>query len=496
MPIVKANRKLADWLWGSVFCVFFVLAVSAVAAGESVSKKDVLAGRIDAIVAEANADEATWAIEVVSLDTGETLYAKNARALLVPASNMKLFTTAAALERLGPDFTTKTSFYFDGTLGEDGALDGNVIIYGRGDPNISGRFTDKPTSIFEQVAASLKALGLREVRGNIVGDDSYFDSEYYGPWPEDESCKWYAARVSALSFNDNCVDIYVWPGASPGAKAKVAKSPKTSFVRVINRASTTSHRSNSAWISPVGDGTAVLVGGSIWSRKKEEVLYFPVESPPLYAATVFRETLEREGVKVAGKARTLGADHKSAVPPGAVPVVEHESLPLSEMIKVVNKRSQNLHAELLLKQVGLQAGEGPTFDGGAKAVRHFATRAGVRPDSVIINDGSGLSRTNRASADSIVQLLTFMDASKWSDAFRDSLAIPGVDNSLRTMSRAVPAGKVVGKTGSLKNVLAFSGYATAKSERLAFSIIVNGFEGDSSRIREARDRICRELARY
>jgi D-alanyl-D-alanine carboxypeptidase/D-alanyl-D-alanine-endopeptidase (penicillin-binding protein 4) len=496
MPLAIANKRLSNRLWLSAFCAVFVLAVSAVATGESVSKKEALARRIDSILAKANADEATWAVEVVSLDTGETLYEKNAHALLIPASNMKLFTTAAALDCLGPDFTTKTSFYFDGGLGEDGALDGNLIIYGRGDPNISGRFTGKPTTIFEQIASSLKSLDLREVCGDIVGDDSYFDSEYYGPWPQDESCKWYAARVSALSFNDNCIDIYVWPGASPGARAKVAKSPQTSFVRVINKASTTSHRSNSAWASPVADGTAILVGGSIWSRKKEEVLYFPVESPPLYAATVFKETLEREGVSVEGKARTLGADRKSAVPPGAVPVVEHGSLPLSEMIKVVNKRSQNLHAELILKLVGLRAGEGPTFDGGAKAVRDFATKAGVNPGSVIINDGSGLSRMNRASAHSIVQLLKFMDASKWSDAFRDSLAIPGVDNSVRTMSRAVPTGKVVGKTGSLKNVLAFSGYATAKSERLAFSIIVNGFEGDSSRIREARDRICRELARY
>lgn len=478
------------------FCAVLVLAVSAVAVGESVSRKETLARRIDSILAQANADEATWAVEVVSLDTGETLYAKNARALLVPASNMKLFTTAAALERLGPDFTTKTSFYFDGTLGEDGALDGNLIIYGRGDPNISGRFADKPTSIFEEIVASLKALGLREVRGDVIGDDSYFDSDYYGPWPEDESSKWYAARVSALSFNDNCIDIYVWPGDAPGARAKIAKSPQTSFVRVINKASTTRKRNKSAWISPVGDGTAILVGGDICSRKKEEVLYFAVESPALYAATVFKETLERAGVKVAGKARALGPDHKSAVPPGASPVGEHESLPLSEIIKVVNKRSQNLHAELLLKRVGLQAGEGPTFEGGARAVRDFATRAGVNPNSVIINDGSGLSRTNRASAHAIVQLLTFMDASKWNDEFRESLAIPGVDNSLRTMSRTVPAGKVVGKTGSLKHVLAFSGYATAKSERLAFSIIVNGFEGDSSRIREARDRICRELARY
>jgi len=486
------NRKVAVL----IFCWLIVLALPAAGAGDNFSKKEQLARRIDSILAEAHADGCNWAIEVVSLGSGEPLYKRNAELLMIPASNMKLFTTAAALYYLGPDFTVKTSFYFKGKLKRDGVLDGDVIIYGRGDPNISGRFTGEPTAIFQAVIESLKTLGLREVHGDIVGDDSYFDSQYYGPWPRDESHKWYAARVSALSFNDNCVDIYVRPGPSVGSRPEVIQSPRTSYVRVINKASTTNQKGNAVWISPSGSTSSILVGGKIWSKKEEKELWFPVDLPALYAATVFEETLQANGISVSGRARGLGTNHKSAVPQGADPVVEYESLPLSEIIKVVNKRSQNLHAELLLKQIGLRAGAGPTFDGGSKAVHDFVCWTGIPQESVIVYDGSGLSRLNRASAHSLVELLKFMHERGCRDPFRDSLAVVGVDESLQEMAKTVPSEKVAGKTGSLKGVLAFSGYAEGESQRLAFSIIANGFEKEPSRIRQVRDRIVRELARY
>ena len=473
----------------------FVLSINVIpftAFAESSPKKSPLAGKIDSILEKA---DGTWGVEVVSLKTGRTLYERNAHALMIPASNMKLFATAAALSYLGPDFTVKTSFYFDGKLDKKGVLHGNLIIYGRGDPNISGRFTDTPTSIFEDIAKSLKSAGLRKVAGDIVGDDSFFDAQYYGPWPAGESHKWYTARVSALSFNDNCIDFYVSPGKSPGAKAKVVQSPRTSYARVSNKTTTTSDKNNNVWVSPLHDGKAILVGGKIWTGKEVEELWFPVKSPPLYTATVFRETLERAGIKVQGKARTI-KDHASEVPKGARPIAEYESLPLSEMIKVINKRSQNLHAELLLKHIGLRRAYGPTFDGGTKAVDEFARETGIDPKSIVIQDASGLSRSNRASADAVVRLLRFMHESKWKDVFRDSLAVAGIDKSLKKMVWAVPEGSVLAKTGSLKRVLALSGYAEGKTEKVAFSIIVNDFKEDTARIRRTRDRICAELIRH
>ncbi|MBI5115476.1 D-alanyl-D-alanine carboxypeptidase/D-alanyl-D-alanine-endopeptidase [Candidatus Poribacteria bacterium] len=454
-----------------------------------------MARRIDSILAQARGDKTKWAVEVVSLDTGDTLYQKNPHQLMIPASNIKLFTTAAALYYLGPGFTTRTSFYYDGPVSAEGVLKGNLIVYGRGDPNISGRFTDKPTTIFEQAAASLKSLGLRQVQGDVIGDDSYFDAQYYGPWSPEHSRKWYAARVSALSFNDNCTDLCVSP-SKPGQKARISQAPWTSYPRVINNASTTSSKNGSVWISPGGDGSAVVVSGKIWSRKKAEVLFFPVESPSLYAATVFKETLARSGIKVSGKARALDASHKSAVPRGALPVYEYESLPLSEMIKVVNKRSQNLHAELILKQVGYQSRFGPTFEGGASAVENFVGAANIDRDSVIICDGSGLSTQNRASAHSFVQLLRFMDTSAWSEPFRESLAIVGTDRTVRSLAPVVPHGSILAKTGSLKNAISLSGYADGKTERLAFSIIANDFKGDQFRIKQIRNKICKELVNY
>lgn len=472
---------------------FLLSFLPFIAFAEEPPKTSQLSEKINAILEKA---DGTWAVEVVSLKTGETLYEKNSRTAMIPASNMKLFTTAAALFYLGPDFTVKTSFYFDGNLDKQGVLHGNLIIYGRGDPNISGRFTDTPTTIFETIAESLKASGLRTIDGDIVGDDSYFDGEYYGPWPAEESYKWYAARVSALSFNDNCIDLYVSPGKSPGARAHVVQSPKTSYVRVSNKVTTTSKKNNEAWISPLHGGTGILVGGKISSGKEVQELWFPVQSPPLYTSTVFKETLERAGIKVTGTARRVGDDHASEVPYGAKPIYEHTSLPLSESIKVINKRSQNLHAELLLKQLGLHKGSGPTFDGGVQVVRDFVRKIGIDSKDIAIHDASGLSRSNRLSAHAIAQLLQIMYESKWSNAFRDSLAVAGVDKSLEKMVRSVPEGSVQAKTGSLKNVLSLSGFADGKTETLAFSIIVNGFEEETSRIRHARDRICAELIQY
>ncbi len=474
----------------------FALALPAAIEAKESPRKESLTEKIEAILELEKAGGGTWAVEVVSLDTGATLCEMNSRRSMLPASNMKLFTTAAALYYLGPNFMTKTSLYFDGELDANGTLDGDLIVYGRGDPNISGRFQDSPTSIFEDLARTLKEKGLKKITGDIVGDDSYFDNQYYGPWEPKEKHKWYTARVSALSFNDNCIDIYVTPGAKPGAKAKVVKSPRTSYARAIGRVSTTASKKNEVWVSPLGNGRDILVGGKIWSGKPVEELWFPVESPPLYAATVFREALEREGIKVSGKSRALGDDHDTAVPKGASSALEHESLPLSEMIKIVNKRSQNLHAELLLKHIGLRHVGEPTFEGGTKAVDAFIRKIGIAPGAVVIEDGSGLCRQNRASAHSIIQLLRHMDTGENADVFRDSLAISGVDRSLKGMTWIAPREKIKAKTGWLKGALALSGYVDGKTQRLAFSIIVNDYTADSMRVRRARDRICAELARY
>jgi D-alanyl-D-alanine carboxypeptidase/D-alanyl-D-alanine-endopeptidase (penicillin-binding protein 4) len=166
------------------------------------------------------------------------------------------------------------------------------------------------------------------------------------------------------------------------------------------------------------------------------------------------------------------------------------------MIKVVNKRSQNLHAELILKQIGLHSGFGPTFEGGASAVEDFVDAAEIDRDSVIIYDGSGLSTQNRASAHSFVQLLRFMETSVWSEPFRESLAVVGTDRTLRSLAPVVPRGSILAKTGSLKNAISLSGYANGKTERLAFSIIANDFKGDQFQIKQVRNKICKELVNY
>ncbi|RJP24259.1 MAG: D-alanyl-D-alanine carboxypeptidase/D-alanyl-D-alanine-endopeptidase [Candidatus Abyssobacteria bacterium SURF_5] len=480
----------------NVFILFFLLILTASSGiAAETSSFETLAARIDSILGEV-AENCTIAVKVVSLDSGETVYERNARRLMVPASNTKLFTTAAALNYLGPDFTVNTSFYLRGDIDERGNLDGDLIIYGRGDPNISGRFTEHPTEIFDQVVDDLKSLGLREIKGDIIGDDSYFDSCYYGPWPAADSQKWYAARVSALSFNDNCIDICVVPGNAPGQKPRIKESPESSYARIINQANTTSRRNNSVWAASGGGSSDVQLRGRIWMGKKEELLNVPVETPALFTATVFKESLQRKGIKVHGRARELEEELGSAVPPGLDPIINWRSLPFSEMIKVVNKRSQNLHAELLLKQIGLRTGRGASFEGGTRAIHEFTQKIGLPVEDIDLHDGSGLCRTNQVTVHSVTGLLEYMDKSPWRSVYRESLATVGSDESLQSMVTMVPPGRVMGKTGSLKGVFAFSGYADGETENFAFSIVANGLKNGSYSLKRARDRICRELVRY
>jgi D-alanyl-D-alanine carboxypeptidase/D-alanyl-D-alanine-endopeptidase (penicillin-binding protein 4) len=481
-----------------------------------------LVKRVDSILAGPDLTRGFWGIEVVSLDTGKILYSQNADKLFTPASNTKLFTTAAALALIGPNYTSRTTVETTGTLDKYGRLNGDLVLVGRGDPNLSGRElpynlrtqrNDHPIQVLEQLADELVQKNIKYVDGDIVADDSYFAFERYGEgWSQDDLVLSDGAPVSALTINDNVVFVNILPADRPGERAFVSITPFADYYRVDNRIITT----------PAGTGRKIFMNrepGStlltLWGNMPlddagaNEAL--ALEDPAEFAAALFHQLLEKRGIVVYGKQRTRhtelaslstltvtataparGGDEGSrSLTMQPLILASHESKPLIEDVQVINKVSQNLHAELLLRLLGREKGAAGTVEGGLEVLRGFLNQAGVSSDEFVFYDGSGLSRQNLVSPHAVLQLLRYAASQSWGSSFRGTLPVAGVDGSLaQRLVNLDPRAKVYAKTGSLGGVKALSGYATtAQGQQVAFSILSNNFNLPSKRVTDTIDSI-------
>jgi PBP4 family serine-type D-alanyl-D-alanine carboxypeptidase len=438
-------------------------------------------------------------VAVYSVDRGVPLYLRDADRSLLPASNMKLYTTAAALDRLGPDFQYTTSLYADGPVLPGGTLDGDLILAGRGDPSISGRFFgDSVTYVFDKFADELRRAGVRRVTGRLIGDASYFDDELTAPgWEIGNLLWWYGARANALSFNDNVVTIEIRPGASAGAPVDVSFHPRTDGLQVANRAVTSGGRGGRS----IGIGRRPDIDGyEIWGRIPlggAPVRYVvAVEDPAAFALSVMRSRLERAGISVSGRDQVVY--HRDQLPrrPRRL-VASHVSPRLGELVRVVNKRSQNFFAEQILKTLGAVVEEKGSFAEGGEVVRDLLRGFGISTRLVAIADGSGLSRNNIVTARVTSELLVAMRSHPLFDHFYDSLLIAGEEGDPRRFDSPAAIGNIHTKTGTLRSVSALSGYATTlDGELLAFSIITNGMPGGKGASIALEDAIAEALAGY
>ena len=412
----------------------------------------------------------------------------NADKPLKPASNMKIFTTVTGLELLGADHQYSTRLISTGAL-EKGAIVGDMIVRGTGDPNISGRFHDgDPVFLFRHWARKLKELGLREISGNLVADDSYFDNvRFLAGWNPKDRGKPFSAQVSPLSLNDNCVEIRVVPGAV-GKPAKVELSPASSFVTVSGAPGTVSGK-KAAVIAGSVDGKKISIKGTIGTGAKEwRSGPIAIDDPALFFVHSFAAVLKKEGIKLRGDIVRLG---ETDVPGGgSVPgktvsavekiLLEHNSR-LEVDIPVINKGSQNLHAELLLKTVGKKIkGEG-SVAGGGKAVSRMLDNLGIAKKGLVVADGSGLSHNNRVTARQLVSILNGVRSKPYYELFWKSLPVAGVDGTLkkRFTSKKSLVGNVFAKTGYIRGVSALSGFVRKGKTVWSFSILCNSFPGKS-----------------
>ncbi|HKV28981.1 MAG TPA: D-alanyl-D-alanine carboxypeptidase/D-alanyl-D-alanine-endopeptidase [Candidatus Acidoferrales bacterium] len=459
--------------------------------------------RVDSALAIPVVQKSFIGVLITDAATGKTLYELNADRYFTPASNTKLFTTTLAMAMLGPDYRFRTTIETHGTLDAAGRLRGDLTLVGRGDPDFSNRRipydaknpidgpSNKPLA---ELVDAIVAKGVREIDGDILGDDSYLP---YEPFPEG----WavgdmpfdYGAAVSAICFDDNGLDVKVTPGDHVGAPAWVAVEPWPGYDVYAYSITTGAASSQPDFNTVENPGSKpFLVLGSIPLGHPPMDLAMAMPDPADYTAHVLKQMLLARGIRITGDARAVHAPPPSEGmpfdPQGALTkaasstaetntlvLVEHQSPPLIEIVRVLNKVSENLHAEILLRTVAKEKSGVGSLSAGLKLEQQFLTSIGVPLGDVLVNDGSGLSRQNLVTPRAVVALLEYDQRQVWGDAYLSTLPVAGIDGTLDNRMKGTPAeGRIQAKTGSVEHTQAISGFATTlHGEHLIFSMFDN-----------------------
>lgn len=465
----------------------------------SVNSLSELRDQLDDYFNDPNFSDAFIGVLVKSQKTGEVIYKRNADKLFIPASNMKLFTSSAALILLGENYQYETNLFVNGKI-KKGVLQGDLIVQGSGDPSISGRFYDgNVTKVFENWADSLKAKGIWAISGNIFGDDSLFDNVGLGKgWELDYESEWYAAPSGALSFNDNTVEIKVEP-TDPNFPAKITVTPDTKYVTVSSKVITVEGEpEDHITISRLRGTNLISITGEIKKGADPYVDRISISDPTMYFLTVMKEVFEKKGIVVKGRVGTIETSDKPISYDDLTPVLVHRSLPLRILVKELNKNSNNFYAEQILKTIGSEIYNYGSVEEGVRACKEIFNTMGINTENMVMADGSGLSRLDLVTPRQIVNLLSYMAKSEVFDEFYDSLPIAGVDGTLiDRMKKSSAENNVHAKAGYNNNISSLSGYLTTVSgERLIFSIIINNFLAPPALANYIVDSVCNRLVNF
>lgn len=467
---------------------------------------------------------AEWGVLAVSLDSGDTLVALDAARPLAPASNLKLLTTAVALHHLGPDFRWQTLLVSEAPI-VDGVLTGDLVVYGTGDPGLAERLHDSEDEPFRQLAEQLAERGVRRVAGRLLGDGTFFEGPVRLPqWDAADLNDWFAAASPALGYAENVVQFRI-EAARPGQAPIVHLDPGHGGMRVRNEARTSAGRARRPlWLEREDPLEPVRVTGEIAQTGGDVYRTMTVQDPVVWAAHAMEAALDERGITVEGGVGRVasaaaspltprgifatgrateatgrateatgpaGAATASAQAPGAVPRVlaSFRSPPLSAALEVVNQRSHNLYADMILKTVGrVVLGDG-SFSGGARVAEQFAVHElGIAPAEVRVLDGSGLADGNRLSARALVRTVEWATSSAHANVFEASLPAAGTRQLNRRMRRTAAADNLRAKTGTIAGVSALSGIVrTRDGEQIAFSIVGNGLRSPWAAKRSVED---------
>lgn len=459
-------------------CLVFAAAVLG-AVPSTAQAPPTLQEQIDGIFAEPEYTRALVAFEVRDLETGQVLASRDPRRLVQPASTLKLVVTAAALDAFGPERRFATTLETAARVDEAGRLLGDLYLVGGGDMGLSDRFgAERSSEGLEQLAEALAAAGVRRVEGRVIGHDGLFDVERHPEgWDWDDLVWSYGAAVSALSFADNSAHLRARTGSRVGAPLRLERDPVSEYYEVVSTATTGPRRSRPELelARRLGSNRIELsgtwpLGAAPWKGS------VALEDPPLYAATVLAEILARRGVAVSAPPATS----RDPLPEGRRVIARHAGPPLGELLAELNKESLNLHAEVLLRLLGVEAVGVGSAEAGREAVEAFLEARGVDTEGWSLRDASGLSEGDLVTAGGLVDLLVAMDRHPDAGVYLDSLPVAGVDGTLeRRLRRPATRRRVRAKTGTLRHVHALAGYATtAWGSRRVFCVVLNHYTGD------------------
>ena len=460
---------------------------------------------------EPAARHAAWGIEVAEARSGRRLFQLNADSHFIPASTVKLFVSALALTRLGPDYRFETLVTAPEAPDAEGRISGDVTLVGKGDPTVSGRqfpyrkgpATGNPLAPLEDLADQMLARGVRIIEGDIVGDDSAYVWEPYADgWSQDDLLWDYGAPVSALPFNESAIAVTVQPAAVEGQPPSIFFAFPPTTLELVNRITTAAGGPSRLFVHRLPGSGARVLWGSLSKTSPPQKLNLALDDPALTAASLFAGALRRRGIQITGQARARhlmpwerpGPGEAAGMPPPATSVVARRlSPPLLELLRVLNKDSNNLYAEVVLREVGRTRRNAGTAAAGLLELEAFLTACGIPAGSYSFDDGSGLSRRNLASPSAVTALLACMHRSDYRADWISTLAAAAQDGTLESRFRNSPgSGRIRAKTGALAHSSALSGYVLGEvdgGEDVVFSILVNNHTARSAQVRAVIDRI-------
>lgn len=442
---------------------------------------------------------AHWGVQIESLTTGEVWYKRNSEKMFMPASNEKIPTTAVALISLGPDYKFRTQFYYSGEI-VDSVLIGDLVVVGNGDPTFYTRFFEDSREPFFRLTDSLIQMGIKEINGDIIGDDNAFDDRRYGyGWSIHGLDNWYSAECGALQFNENYIDLKIVAPLNISDSVQIVPNIESSYFQIINNLDVVDTGRTRISVNREYGTNEIVISGNLHIGTDTLERSPSIYNPTLFYTTVLKETLVEKGIAVSGipldcdDIESWNIDeHNTKL------LVEHESPKLDEILKILMKKSQNMYAETMVKIMGYEESGTGSFSEGRKVVEEVLSNFGVEPNTYAYMDGSGLSRYNFISPSQIVKILKGMRKSEFWEVWKEALPIAGIDGTLKRRMRDSKAEKnVLAKTGTISNVRALSGYLqTASGEDIVFSFLVNSHLLSSRDTELITDKVLSIIAEY
>lgn len=430
-------------------------------------------------------------IQIVEVDSGQVAAERTPDNTIAPASNMKIFTTAAALDLFEQPWEYVTPLQIRGDVQGTGTLRGDVRIVGRGDPTIGGRFNDgNARAVIERWARALQGAGVKTIEGDVILEYGYFDTEYVHPsWPRDQLVNWYEAPIAALSMQEGTVMVRVIP-TRPGQPPRVEFEPPNTYTTQANRAVTGGGRG--VYITRFLGTNEIIVRGNVPTNLAPTEVFVTVENPLQYFANVVATTFQGAGINIQGGVKLVREDPRTDWK-----TIDEYRTPLSIVNIVINKKSQNQYAEQLLKTLGAEIGGNGSFQGGSEVVKGWLTgKLGIPAEQFQQIDGSGMSRDNRASARGFIAVLRHMWKGPYRREFLASLPYSGDPDSRygRRLRTEPYAGKVFAKTGYISGVIGLSGYVRGNSGRVyAFSFLFNDYRTGTGAVYRLHDDILKAV---